>query len=492
MKWEERGFEMVGITSYGACIPWYRISRKTIYSAMGWLNPATFLPGEKAVANWDEDSITMAVNASVDCLNEVDRNIIDGVYFGSVTLPYKERLNAGIIATVLDLRPDIKSADFAGSTKAGTAALLSACDAVKAGSAKSIMVCASDCRIGKAGSSQEEAYGDGAAAFLLSDSNVVASLEGFYSISYDFMDHWRGEYDRFDRTWEDRWAREEGYAKFIPEAIQGLAKKYDLKLKDFAKVVYPCLYTRVHAGIAKKLGLGPDQIQPHMFDTVGNTGTAYPLMMFVAALEDAKPGDKILVVSFGNGSDALFFEVTDQIENIKDKRRGVKGHLNLKQELDSYEKYAAFRNIIPIERGIRGEEVFSTQISMLWRDRRMVLALHGSKCKRCGTPQYPPQRVCVNPDCGAIDEMEDYRFSDKKGRLFTYTGDSLAFSPNPPALYGVVDFEGGGRYWFDITDCDLDSLKVGMPVEMSFRRRYLDETRGISGYFWKAVPIRVE
>ena len=105
-------------------------------------------------------------------------------------------------------------------------------------------------------------------------------------------------------------------------------------------------------------------------------------------------------------------------------------------------------------------------------------------------PQYPSQRVCVKPGCGAIDEMEDYRFSDKKGYLFTYTGDNLAFSVSPPAIYGMINFEGGGRYWFDLTDCDLDSLKVGMPVEMSFRRKYLDEARGIYGYFWKGVPIR--
>jgi uncharacterized OB-fold protein len=212
-------------------------------------------------------------------------------------------------------------------------------------------------------------------------------------------------------------------------------------------------------------------------------------MMLVAALEDAKPGDKILVASYGNGSDAMFFQVTQEIDKMRD-RRGIKGHLALKRELTSYEKYITFRNIIPIEKGIRGDEIAFTQLSNLWRERRAILALYGSKCKRCGTPQYPPQRVCVRPDCGAIDEMEDYRFSDKKGHLFTYTGDSLAFSTSPPAIYGMIDFEGGGRYNFDLTDCDLESVKVGMPVEMTFRRKYADPARGIYGYFWKAVPIQ--
>jgi uncharacterized OB-fold protein len=75
--------------------------------------------------------------------------------------------------------------------------------------------------------------------------------------------------------------------------------------------------------------------------------------------------------------------------------------------------------------------------------------------------------------------------------MFTYTGDSLAPSPNPPAIYGVVAFDGGGRYTFDLTDCDLNSLEVGTPVEMSFRRKYRDALRGVHGYFWKATPPRM-
>ena len=88
--------------------------------------------------------------------------------------------------------------------------------------------------------------------------------------------------------------------------------------------------------------------------------------------------------------------------------------------------------------------------------------------------------------------MEDYKFSDKRGHLFTYTEDRLVFSLNPPQIYAMIDFEGGGRYWFDLTDCESGTLKVGMPVEMSFRRKFVDENRGIYAYHWKAMPIRVQ
>ncbi len=481
---------MVGITSYGAYVPLYRINRMTIYGALGWLNPASLLPGEKAVANYDEDSLTMAVASAMDCMNGLEREKIDGLFFATTTTPYKERQNAGIIATALDLSSAVRTSDFTTSIKAGTGALISAYDAVSSGSAKNVMVCASDCRLAKPGGFQEEIYGDGAAALLLGDNGVIASVEGTYSLSYDFVDNWRSDTDRYNRTWEDRWVRDEGYSKFIPEAISGLMNKYKLTTKDFAKVVYPCLYVRAHADIGKKLGFEDGQIQDHMFTAIGNTGTAYTLQILVAALEEAKPGDRILVASYGNGSDALFLEVTGEIEKVRE-RRGIKEHLASKKDLGSYEKCITFRETLTIDTGGRGEEVAPTQLSTLWRERRMVLGLCGSKCRRCGTPQYPAQEICANPKCGAVREMDSYRFSDKRGHLFTYTGDILAFSPSPPAIYGMVDFEGGGRWMFDLIDCELDSLEVGMPVEMSFRRKYHDVARGIHAYYWKATPIRV-
>lgn len=477
----------IGISAYGVYIPRYRLSRKTISEAMGWLSPGA-LPGEKAAANYDEDSLTMAVAAGVDCLKGADRAGVDGLYFASTTFPYRERESAAIIATALDLSPNIRTADFANSLKAGTGTIVSAYDSVKAEGVRSILVCGSDYRLGKPGSSQEMVFGDGAAAFLLGSSGVIASLEGWYSASYDFSDYRRSEGDKFVRATEDRFIREAGYAKFIPEAILGLLRKCELEAKDFAKVAYPCLNLREHAAIGKRLGFQPGQIQEPLFTAIGEAGAASPLMLLVAMLEEAKPGDNILLASYGNGAEALFFKVTEEIEKVRDREQ-LKKCLAFKKELTSYEKYLAFRGIIPVEVG-SGGEVAPTQLPLTWRERKVILALYGSKCKHCGTPQYPPQRICVNPDCGAVDEMEDYCFSDKRGVVFSYTADHVASSIDPPLLYGMIDFDGGGRFVFELTDCERDSLKVGMPVEMSLRRKYLDELRGIHGYFWKAIPIR--
>ena len=476
----------IGISDYGIYLPRYRLSRKTASAAMGWLGPMA-LPGEKAVANHDEDSLTMAVAAGAGCLDGTGRVEIDGLYFASTTFPYRERESAAIVATALDLGSNMRTADFAGSLKAGTGAIMAAFDSVKAGGARNILVCGSDYRLARPGSPQEMVFGDGAAAFLLGSSGVIASLEGSYSASYDFPDYRRSEDDKFVRAAEDRFIREEGYGRFIPETISGLLKKYKLEARDVAKVAYPCLNLRQHATIAKRLGLQPEQVQEPLFTAIGEAGVASPLMLLVAMLDEAKPGDKILIVSYGNGAEALLLKVTGEIEKVKNRGR-LKEQLADKRELTSYEKYLAFRNMIPVEVGVGGG-VAPTQLPLTWRERKVILALYGSKCRHCGTPQYPPQRVCVNPDCGAIDEMEEYRFSDKGGALFSYTADHVASSIDPPLLFGMVDFDGGGRFVFELTDCDSDMPKVGMPVKMSLRRKYLDEPRGIHGYFWKAIPV---
>jgi 3-hydroxy-3-methylglutaryl CoA synthase len=482
---------MAGIVSYGGYVPRYRLNRKIIFAAMGWLNPGTgtYGHGEKAVANFDEDSITMATSAAADSLRGIDRSKIEGLYFASTTMPYKERLNAGIIATALNLQDAIRSSDFSHALKAGTTALLSAIEAIEAGSTKTILVCASDTRLGKMGTTQEMIFGDGAAAFVLGDHDKIAEFKGSFSLTYDFVDHYRGEMAKYDRSWEERWIRDEGIHRFIPAAVNGLLQKYSLKLSDFAKVIYPCHFAAEHKRISKELNLDAERNQETMIDEIGDTGAAHPLMMLARALDQAKPGEKILVVSFGNGCDAIYFETTEKIGEAK-KGKAISDHLAKRCEMTNYEKYLVFRGIGQADLGLRSEEDIWTRWSFLWRNRKTILGLVGNRCMECGTPQYPPQRVCVNPDCGAIDRMEDYPFSDKKGYIFNYTGDMLAASFDPPAMHGQIDFEGGGRYWFDFTDCTLQDLKVGRPVEMSFRKRYFDDKRNVYGYFWKAVPTK--
>ena len=484
---------MAGITSYGGYVPRYRLDRSLIFGAMGWFNAATagVARGEKAIANYDEDTITMAVSAGLDCLGNIPRKDVDGIYVCSTTFPYIERQNAAICAAAMDFRHDIRSADFSSSMRSGTTALLSACEAVSSGNVNNILVTASDTRLGKPGSNDEHTFGDGAGALLVGSEGVIAELKGSYSVTRDFVDYRRIDGERFSHVWEERWVRDEGYSKIIPQAALGLAKKYNVKASDFAKIIIGCPVAAVIKGLTKALGAQPEQMQDNLGMNVGNTGAALPIMMLVAALEEAKPGDKLLVLSYGSGSDALYFEVTEEIERVRN-RAGISGHLAVRKELGNYAKYLVFRDLLPVEVGIRGEDMAMARMSVIYRGDKTMAALCGSRCTVCGTPQYPKQRVCINPACGATDQMEDYYFSDKVGKITSYTGDNLAFSWDPPAMYGYVDFAEGGRLYLDITDTELEELAVGTPVKMTFRRKFSDKRRGTYSYFWKATPVAEE
>ncbi|MDD4091164.1 MAG: SDR family NAD(P)-dependent oxidoreductase [Smithellaceae bacterium] len=460
-----------------------------IYQSMGWFAPAliSVAQGERSMCNYDEDSLTMAVAASMDCLIGKDKTKIDAGYLCSTSLPFLDRQNAGILTTALNLRSDINTADFTSSQRAGTTGLLTALDVVKSGNRKSILVTASDKRQTRPAAFYEMWFGDGAASVLVGDEDVVAEFLGSYSLTYDFVDHYRGSKSEFDYTWEERWLREEGYSKIIPEAVNGLFKKLNITMNDVQKLVFPCLFKAEHRAIGKRLGATPDKLVDTMHEVTGETGVAHALLMLVGALETAKPGDGILVAGFGQGCDALYFKITENINKLAG-RAGLKGSLANKKTTDNYMKFLKFRDLINPEMGIRAEAPVQTTMTALWRNRKMVLGFVGGKCRDCGTAQFPPADLCVNPACGHTGTQDDYEFANIKARVRSFTGDLLAVSVDPPAIYGMVQFEGGGRFMMDFTDSELNDIKVGMPVKMSFRRRVVDTVRGFSQYFWKAVP----
>ncbi|HHW73686.1 MAG TPA: hydroxymethylglutaryl-CoA synthase family protein, partial [Firmicutes bacterium] len=198
---------MIGIISYAGYIPRYRLDRMTVYSAMGWLNPALIAnaAGEKAVANFDEDAVTMAAAAGKRCLDGFNPSALGALYFATTTAPYRERQCANIVAGALCAPEEIRCADFGGGLKAGSSALLAALDFCKANSEQPALVCAADCRLSKMGSLQEMVFGDGAGAILVGNEKPLALFKGAYSLSCDFVDQLRGADTVYNRQWEDRW-----------------------------------------------------------------------------------------------------------------------------------------------------------------------------------------------------------------------------------------------------------------------------------------------
>jgi 3-hydroxy-3-methylglutaryl CoA synthase len=470
---------MAGIASYGAYIPLYRLSGEVLAQVWGGRKK-----GERAVANVDEDTITMAVEAALDCLKGFDREQVDGLYLASTTPPYKEKLSASIVAAACDLRQDIATADFTDSLRASATALQAAVDAVKANSARQVLVIAADTRLPYPGSDSELLFGDGAAAFLVGSQDVAVEVEGSYTLSSEFIDVWRLDTDISPRSWEERFIIEEGYNKLLPAAVSGLLQNLNLKAQDFATAVFYAPDARAHATMARLLGLdSKTQVQDPLFQVLGNTGTAFAPMLLVAALEEAKAGNRMLLAAYGDGAAVFSLRVTDRIEDIRD-RRGIKRHLESKDSISTYGKYIRFRNLM--DQGPSLEYRLRTSLPVLWRDRKQVYRLRGHRCRQCGNIQFPMQNVCIY--CQARKDFDEVRLSDKKGSLFTFSLDERAPVPDPPNVLAAVDLDGGGRLYSQVTDRDPAEVKVGMRMEPTFRK--IHDALGIHNYFWKVRPCR--
>jgi uncharacterized OB-fold protein len=269
------------------------------------------------------------------------------------------------------------------------------------------------------------------------------------------------------------------------KAFAAFLKANKVTAKDFTKAAFYGPNARSHQTVATALGVDPKtQVQVPLFDSVGNTGAALALMTLVAALEDAKPGDKILFGNYGDGTDVHALKVGPAIEKIKD-RRGIKRHLASKVMLENYGKYVSFRGLMQFEETPQTRT--RTALTAMWRDRNWVYRCHGHHCKKCDKTQFPLQKRCMY--CQAEEKfLEEVPLSDRKGVLFTYSMDERTAVIDPPNILGAINLDGGVRIFSQVTDRDVKTVKVGMPMEMTFRR--IHDALGVHNYFWKCRPAR--
>ncbi len=177
---------MAGIVSYGSYVPYRRLKRAAIAQVLG----VAAGKGERAVASFDEDSVSMAVEALRDALRGAPGADVESLLFATTTPPYAEKLNAAIIGAAAQIPAEIRAADLTGSVRAGLSALLQAADAVQGG-ASHAAVAISDCRLGAPEGKMEQTSGDGAAAFIIGSNNVIAEIEASASMTREFLDTWR-------------------------------------------------------------------------------------------------------------------------------------------------------------------------------------------------------------------------------------------------------------------------------------------------------------
>ncbi|MBV8853186.1 MAG: OB-fold domain-containing protein [Sinobacteraceae bacterium] len=490
------------IRAGGAYVPRLRLPRARIQEAMGWLAPPTNRGGRgaRAICNWDEDALTLAVEAARDCLQPpevVAGRPVATVILASTTLPFSDRSNATLLAAALDLPTAVATLDVTGTLRCGVAALVQAAR----NTVDETLVVAADARLARPGSLQEQDFGAAAVAYLVEpgrrDSRgecaggpVLAEVLATAHRAADFVDHYRMSGEAFDYALEERWVRDAGLSKLVPEAIAAALQAAGLTPDQIQHAVLPGSSTASQR-LAQVAGLSGSQLQDSLRADCGDSGAAHPLLMLAAVLEVAAPGQNILLASFGQGVDAVVLRVPERHGHERSElspRPLVSSALQRRFEETSYTRYLAHRGLLLADFGMRAERDNRSAHSTAWRKNRQITGFIGGRCAQCSTVQYPLSRVCVNPDCRRADTQEQFRLAETHGRVKSFTEDWQAYSPRPPAIYGNVEFEPGGNLLMDFTDLEAGELHVGDRVRFVFRIKDIDRARGFRRYFWKATP----
>jgi hydroxymethylglutaryl-CoA synthase len=473
----------IGILAIGVYVPAWRIRRDTIAGAMDWAVPAIrgMADGERSVANWDEDALTMAVEASRRCVAGTDRSRIARVALASTTLPFADRSNSGVLSDALNLDERIGTEDAGGSRRSATSVLQRLLNRPEKDGVA--LLAASDCRETRPGSPQEIQYGHGAAAMLVGSGAPLAVCLGSASLHRDLVDQYRAQDEDFDYALERRWVQEEGFFEMVPDAVQAALNDAGVRAEDVRHLVVPAP-GKVAAKLAAMMHMQNASVTDALAGSVGDTGTAHPLLMLAETLAAAGPGEHIVLVGFGQGADACVLRTTQAVDNYGNRPVAAG------RRLDNYVKFLALRRQLNPDYGIRAERDNRTALSAFYRKRHDITGFVGGRCRSCGSLQYPRTHTCVH--CREMDTQEPESLAELRGSVKTFTEDWLAFTPSPPLIYGNITFPDDANVLMEFTDFETGEAKVGAEVRMVFRIKDYDDSRAFRRYFWKAAPAEGE
>jgi len=479
---------MGGLVSYGAYIPYYRLERGRIKGVLGSGGGR----GTRAVAGYDEDTTSMAVEAGRAALAGLtgpgaERDAPRQLFFATSVPAYADKTNATAVHAALRLPGDALAVDMAGAVRSGVGALITA-----AQSPVPAMAVLSDIRTGLPGSTDERDGGDGAAAFVFggeggaeSGTPVLAEIVGQGSATAEFLDRWRTPGAPSSRVWEERFG-EQVYGPLAEAAIADALKQAGLTPSQVTHLVVAGLHARAVNRTLKAAGTPAEATADNLVASIGNAGTAQAGILLADVLDRAGPDEIVLLVVLADGATALALRTTEALASHR-QPQPVAAQIAAGNSALEYATFLSWRGFLDREPPRRPDpEPVAAPPAQRRADWKFGLV--ASKCTQCGTRSLPPDRVCKQ--CHAVDEMAAEPLADVPATVTTYTVDRLAYTPSPPMLMVVIDFDGGGRMRCQLTDAAEDEVQAGLRVEMTFRR--MITAAGVHNYFWKARPVRRE
>ncbi len=343
----------VGIVSYGAYVPRYRIAPEEIGKVWGVdgkaMGKGLMIQG-KSVPAPDEDTITISVEAARNMMrrSSVDPKDIGALYVGSESHPYAVKPTGTIVAEAIEAAPNLTVADLEFACKAGTAGIQVCMGLVGAGMVKYGVAIGADTSQGAPGDALEYSASAGGAAFLIGSEKVIARIDHTYSYTTDTPDFWRREGQMYPRH-GGRFTGEPAYFKHIVSGAKGLMERIGASPKDFVHAVFHQPNGKFPTRVAKQLGFTEEQIKLGLVVTqIGNTYSGAVPLGLAAILDEAKPGDRIFAVAYGSGagSDAFDITVTDEMASFKREMAPTIKQLISNPKFLDYATYAKFRGKI--------------------------------------------------------------------------------------------------------------------------------------------------
>ena len=329
---------MPGIVSYGAYLPYWRLSRSAIPETLGSGGGR----GTRSVASFDEDTTSLGVEAARVALRRapVGRNVPNLVF--STTAPaYLDKTNATAIHAALALPSSAGAYDAVGSLRSNVAA----CTLAGAGGGMAVL---SDIRTGLPGGPDEAAGGDGAAAIVLGEGpDVIADTVGGGTATGEFLDRWRTPGDAFSRQWEERFG-EHAYVPLAEEAVAATLKSAGLAIEDLDHVIVTGLASRAVASVRRGLGARPEALVDDLTSTIGHTGSAHACLLLCDVLDRAEPGQTIAMIQLADGCDVWLLRTTDALASAV-RTPTVRDQIASSRDDLRYASFLTWRGFLPRE-----------------------------------------------------------------------------------------------------------------------------------------------
>ena len=464
----------IGIAAIGGYLPLLRLDRKSAARELAWSGLAMPRGGYRAVADWDEDPVTMAVEAARGLVAQSPQ----ALRFASTSAYFTDRAQSALLLEALAMPASVRTSDCANSRRAGTSALL---DALLAGNDE--VVAAAERRDTRAGSASQLAYGDGAAA-VRTGPGGAARLVGHACLTHDFVDRYTSREHPAPYAYEERFVRDVAVRDLLLPAITAACAAAGISSAAIAQVACAEPVGNCWKTVARSL----DCAAPNHCETVsqmaGDLGAAHPLFGLGLAFAAAKPGDYVLLVGFGNGVDALIFEMTGVVAGAAEMAAAMAQG----EPIREFTRFLNLAGAINLDWGMRAEFEQKAQATVLERIGRDMIGFIGGR-DSTGNVQFPKSTIPVNPAISGPEPLEDVRLADDEATIVSVTADRLNFSPDPPFDFGLVQFDNGARVLMEMVNRPTGGFKVGDRVRMRLRIKSHNARLGFRTYFWKAAPL---